>query len=175
MSITSGALAGISPQRVDASQHLAHAGRVGVFRQCARAGSRRDFLPRRLVRAEKSLYDTGQRLRTAVETNREEKVSRKEVTEISTGNNGALTVAAPYERDGEVVGYVDVAIQPPLKAQKPSLVLPLVVSISALAGSRCRHSARIGRVTSPWPFEMSVSPAEKSFERSRICSNEPPG
>jgi arabinogalactan oligomer/maltooligosaccharide transport system permease protein len=63
--------------------------------------------PRRLTREEKDFYDRGQRLRAAVETNRQEGIARKEEIEIRE-SRGALTLAGPLERDGEVVGVVEV-------------------------------------------------------------------
>lgn len=59
--------------------------------------------PRRLAREEKDLYDQGQRLRAAVETNRQEGVARKEELEV-TRLDAALALAAPVEIDGEVKG-----------------------------------------------------------------------
>ena len=63
--------------------------------------------PRRLSREEKDVYDRGQRLRAAVETNRQEGASRKEEIEIAGIGDGALGLAAPLTRDDEVVGTVD--------------------------------------------------------------------
>ncbi len=64
--------------------------------------------PRRLAREEKALYDRGQRLRTAVETNRQEGTARKDEIEVARTGTRALTAAAPLERDGQVVGMVEV-------------------------------------------------------------------
>ena len=67
--------------------------------------------PRRLAREEKSVYDQGQRLRAAVLTNREEGVSRKDEIEITELPSGGLSLAAPIEQDGGVVGFVQVETQ----------------------------------------------------------------
>ncbi|HEX4953481.1 MAG TPA: sugar ABC transporter permease [Thermoanaerobaculia bacterium] len=61
--------------------------------------------PRRLAREEKDLYDQGQRLRAAVETNRQEGVARKEELEV-TRLDSALALAAPVEIGGEIAGAV---------------------------------------------------------------------
>jgi arabinogalactan oligomer/maltooligosaccharide transport system permease protein len=63
--------------------------------------------PRRLTREEKPLYDRGQRLRAAVETNRQEGVARKEEIEVEAVPSGGLSLAAPVEREGAVVGLVE--------------------------------------------------------------------
>ncbi|KFA87284.1 sugar ABC transporter permease [Archangium violaceum Cb vi76] len=81
--------------------------------------------PRRLSREEKPLYDRGQRLRAAVETNREEGTARKLEVEAEALPNGGRLLSAPVEVDGSVVGLVELAT-PPLKA-------PLVPSKGALA------------------------------------------
>jgi arabinogalactan oligomer/maltooligosaccharide transport system permease protein len=71
--------------------------------------------PRRLTRDEKPLYDQGQRLRAAVETNRQEGAARKPEIEIETAANGGLALAAPLEKAGSVVGFVaaETAAMPP--------------------------------------------------------------
>ncbi|MFL5348303.1 MAG: carbohydrate ABC transporter permease [Hyalangium sp.] len=93
--------------------------------------------PRRLSREEKPLYDRGQRLRAAVETNREEgnarkpEIERAELTgseppEQAEGDKaqqqpsaakaeqptGALLFSAPVEVNGSVVGMVELATPP---------------------------------------------------------------
>src|SRR6185312_12810921 len=52
-----------------------------------------DGAPRRLKRDEKTIFDLGQRLRAAVQTNREEQVSRKNEIEIEQIDNGALRLS----------------------------------------------------------------------------------
>ena len=70
-------------------------------------------VPRRLVRAEKPLFDLGEKLRAAIETNREEKSARKEEIDVVVEENGGLLLAAPVEREQDVVGLVQVETQPP--------------------------------------------------------------
>jgi arabinogalactan oligomer/maltooligosaccharide transport system permease protein len=68
--------------------------------------------PRRLEREEKPFYDQGQRLRAAVETNVQEEVARKAEIEVEARHDGSLAVAAPLEREGEVVGTVWIETAP---------------------------------------------------------------
>ncbi|MCI0672765.1 MAG: sugar ABC transporter permease [Myxococcaceae bacterium] len=101
--------------------------------------------PRRLQRDEKPLYDQGQRLRAAVETNREESVVRKEEVEIAAQPDGSLLLAAPVELDGQVRGMVEVRTPRVVVAPSPSsgsaglaLLLPLVAffALALVLGER---------------------------------------
>ena len=64
--------------------------------------------PRRLERDEKPLYDLGQALRAAVEGNRQgaEGAARRPELGLERRAGGVLSLAAPVERGGEVVGMV---------------------------------------------------------------------
>ncbi|MFL6264235.1 MAG: carbohydrate ABC transporter permease [Thermoanaerobaculia bacterium] len=64
--------------------------------------------PRRLARDEKPLYDLGQRLRAAVEANRQgaEGAARAPEIGLERGSGGEISLAAPVERNGEVLGMV---------------------------------------------------------------------
>lgn len=67
--------------------------------------------PRRLRREEKAWFDTAERLRAAVGTNRDEKVTRDAEIEVTRAEGGdaakrSLALAAPLEEGGEVVGAV---------------------------------------------------------------------
>jgi arabinogalactan oligomer/maltooligosaccharide transport system permease protein len=66
--------------------------------------------PRRLERDEKPLYDLGQKLRAAVEGNRQgaEGAARQPEIGVERQPNGVLTLSAPVERGGEVIGMVQV-------------------------------------------------------------------
>jgi arabinogalactan oligomer/maltooligosaccharide transport system permease protein len=86
------------------------------------ADSGENAAPRRLKREEKDVYDRGQRLRAAVETNRQEGGARKDEVERERRADGSLSLAAPVEKDGEVVGLVEVRRLPPPEAPRPSLV-----------------------------------------------------
>ncbi len=67
--------------------------------------------PRRLSLDEKPLYDVGQELRAAVEANRREGRAWKPEIQMKR-QAGRLELAAPVERDGEVVGTVLVETVP---------------------------------------------------------------
>jgi arabinogalactan oligomer / maltooligosaccharide transport system permease protein len=102
--------------------------------------------PRRLVRAEKPFYDRGQRIATAVRGNREEEAARKPEIEIAPAPSGRrLSLAAPVEAEGDVVGMVEIeTAELPPEPEEPlwpyvlGVVLPLVVfGVGArLLGSR---------------------------------------
>jgi arabinogalactan oligomer/maltooligosaccharide transport system permease protein len=90
--------------------------------------------PRRLAREEKPLYDQGQRLRAAVETNRQEGGARKEEIEIAAVPGGGLALAAPVTKEGAVVGLVAVETTPVPSPPRTSWLAPLAaVLIPALA------------------------------------------
>jgi arabinogalactan oligomer/maltooligosaccharide transport system permease protein len=94
--------------------------------------------PRRLSREEKPLYDRGQRLRTAVETNREEGSARKLEVEAEALPNGGRQLSAPVEVDGAVVGLVELATPPlkePLYPSKGALALWLLLPLALCAGA----------------------------------------
>jgi arabinogalactan oligomer/maltooligosaccharide transport system permease protein len=92
--------------------------------------------PRRLARDEKALYDRAQRLRTAVETNRQEGAPRKDEIEVERLTGGALGLARPLERDGEVVGMAEIrTVGPPPPPPFPvaMVLLYLFVPLAAYA------------------------------------------
>ena len=89
--------------------------------------------PRRLAREEKPLYDQGQRLRAAVETNREEGAARKEEIEIAPSASGGLALAAPLEKEGSVVGLVAVETSPLPLAPRTGWLFPVLVLLVAVA------------------------------------------
>ena len=97
--------------------------------------------PRRLSREEKPLYDRGQRLRAAVETNREEGTSRKLEIERADPNTppanedqaaqapqekprpaqSRVLFSGPVETDGAVTGMVDLETPVPGQSERPSM------------------------------------------------------
>ena len=90
--------------------------------------------PRRLAREEKPLYDQGQRLRAAVETNHQEGGARKEEIEIAAMPGGGLALAAPVTKERAVVGLVAVETTPVPSPPRTSWLAPLAaVLIPALA------------------------------------------
>ena len=89
--------------------------------------------PRRLTREEKPLYDLGQRLRAAVETNRQEGAARKPEIETDWTPSGGLALAVPLEHEGAVAGLLTLSTPavPPPPATSP--LAPVGVAVAALA------------------------------------------
>ncbi|MCI0442278.1 sugar ABC transporter permease [bacterium] len=92
-----------------------------------------DAAPRRLKRDEKPIFDLGQRLRSAVQTNREEQVARKNEIEIQQIGNGAIRLAAPVEQDGSVTGFVMIETSPSPQPSTPAIFTPILIALIALA------------------------------------------
>jgi arabinogalactan oligomer / maltooligosaccharide transport system permease protein len=63
-------------------------------------------LPRRLTRDEKWLFDLGQELRAAADTNQAEGVFRKPQIDVSRVGAGHIRVTVPYLADGAIAGFV---------------------------------------------------------------------
>jgi arabinogalactan oligomer/maltooligosaccharide transport system permease protein len=101
-------------------------------------------LPRRLTKDEKWLFDLGQELRAAADTNRAEGVFRKPQIDVSPVGTGRIRVTVPYLADGEIAGFVQ--HEGPLEATVPPraplpwpllLVLPVALLwLAALAFNR---------------------------------------
>ena len=92
--------------------------------------------PRRLQRDEKPLFDRGQRIATAVQTNREEHGSRKaelEVELVSAEDGRRLSLAGPLEFSGAAAGTVEL-----LTARLPPAPLtgwaPYLLALAAAVG-----------------------------------------
>lgn len=85
--------------------------------------------PRRLSRDEKAFYDRGQRLRTAVETNREEGAPRKDEIEIERFADGSLSIAGPVETDGSVSGMVQIVAKPHVEIVPSNRLVPIACVI----------------------------------------------
>jgi len=91
-------------------------------------------LPRRLTSNEKWLFDLGQELRAAADTNQAEGVFRKPQVDVSRPASGRIRVTVPYLSDGAIAGFVQhelpleapAAVRPPLPFAL-LLVLPLAV------------------------------------------------
>jgi arabinogalactan oligomer/maltooligosaccharide transport system permease protein len=107
-------------------------------------------LPRRLARDEKALFDLGEQLRAAVETNRDEGRAREDEVAVAPLEGGRWSVAAPVELAGRVVGLVAAETRPapaPPRDALPAVfldlakpVLPLLVLLVV-----ARRSPRLGR------------------------------
>jgi arabinogalactan oligomer/maltooligosaccharide transport system permease protein len=89
--------------------------------------------PRRLAREEKPLYDRAQRLRAAVETNRQEGAPRKGEIEVERLEGDTLNLAGPLEKDGEVVGMVEIRTAGPPPAPTVPVATALLYLIVPLA------------------------------------------
>jgi arabinogalactan oligomer / maltooligosaccharide transport system permease protein len=85
-------------------------------------------LPRRLAREEKWLFDLGQELRAAADTNQAEGVFRKPQIDVSRVGTARVRVTVPYLADGAIAGFVQ--HERPLEAVAPArapLPWPLLV------------------------------------------------
>lgn len=101
--------------------------------------------PRRLERDEKDVYDLGQRLRAAIQENRETVAEgglpiNEEISAVEQ-EDGGLALSGPLERGEEVVGMIqirtaaDPAVRPPAPAWLPALIAWLApVAVLALLG-----------------------------------------
>jgi arabinogalactan oligomer / maltooligosaccharide transport system permease protein len=107
--------------------------------------------PRRLMRNEKWIFDTGQRLRAAVLTNREEGVSRKTELEIVPVSGGGLVLSSPIEEEGLVVGYVQAETRTrttPMKANWMAPVVAVLLPLLAFTGF-CFFVTKLWRAGTP--------------------------
>jgi arabinogalactan oligomer/maltooligosaccharide transport system permease protein len=87
-------------------------------------------MPRRMQRPEKPLYDLGQEIRADIETNVSE--GRKREDEVSVARaDGAILIAAPVEKDGSVIGFVQVKGRPEIVAvEAPSFWFALAFALA---------------------------------------------
>lgn len=137
--------------------------------------------PRQLAREEKDLYDLGQKLRAAVQSNREtgdEAGARAEEVAIERRPGGALALAGPLEAGGEVIGMVQMETTPqPPKAERawlPALsaaLAPVAALLLLALGIRERRwllapVAAILLVAALWGFagfaDRSLADAKKA-------------
>lgn len=93
----------------------------------------RGALPRRLARDEKDLFDQSQRLRNAIETNRDEGTARKEEIELEELPAGSFRLAAPFARDGETAGMVQIETAPHDLEARPSPWAPIAAVLIPIA------------------------------------------
>ncbi len=115
--------------------------------------------PRKLEREEKPLYDLGQKLRAAVEGNREtgeQAGARAEEVDVARSEDGTLVLSTPLERDGAVAGLIQLAEKPAadpahrssrpilpalLTAISPAVALFLLALLARGLGNRRRFLA----------------------------------
>jgi arabinogalactan oligomer / maltooligosaccharide transport system permease protein len=89
--------------------------------------------PRRLDLDEKPLYDMGQGIRAAIETNRQEGASRKEEISVTPGPGGRLVLGGPILRDGQMTGAIEMQSTVPAPAAASPLAPALLFLVAPLA------------------------------------------
>ncbi len=89
--------------------------------------------PRRLERDEKPLFDQAARLRAAIETNKSEGGARKEEIEAAKTPSGGLAMASPIEKDGAIVGMVQIEERPLVHRAHPNRAIALLSFASPVA------------------------------------------
>ena len=75
-------------------------------------------MPRQMQRPEKPLYDLGQEIRADIESNVSEGRKREDEVAVSRAD-GAILIAAPVEKEGAVLGFVQVKGRPEIVAVEP--------------------------------------------------------
>jgi arabinogalactan oligomer / maltooligosaccharide transport system permease protein len=112
-------------------------------------------LPRRLTRDEKWLFDLGQELRAAADTNQAEGVFRKPQIDVSRVGSGRIRVTVPYLTDGAIAGFVQ--HDRPLDAVAPAraplpwpLLVVLPVALLWLAAMALNRSGGVATGASRW-------------------------
>ena len=115
--------------------------------------------PRRLQHNEKALFDLGQSLRAAVETNRQEGVFRKKQVHIERLDPTTLRVTLPFSVADEVAGIIQVqrsvaAVPVTVALSKAVLavVIPLLIMLVLIYrwGERGRAGERARAPSRPW-------------------------
>ncbi len=89
--------------------------------------------PRRLAREEKPLFDKAARLRAAVETNRSEGRPRVDEIEVARTLAGDLGLASPIEKDGSVVGMVQMEVPAAIARVRPNRAVALLCFAAPVA------------------------------------------
>jgi arabinogalactan oligomer / maltooligosaccharide transport system permease protein len=123
-----------------------------------------EVAPRRLTREEKALFDLGQELRAAIQTNESEGVARKAQVNVERLDGSRLRVTVPYRLDGAMAGFVQLERPLPPIAFKDSVppwwwlvVLPLLAFWVAALGLRKNVTAATRDRTPPWlPFALGA-------------------
>lgn len=94
------------------------------------ATERTGELPRRLGNDEKWLFDLGQELRAAADTNQAEGIYRKPQIDVSRPGSGRVRVTVPYLSEGAIAGFVqhERPLEPVPAARSP-LPLPLLLVV----------------------------------------------
>ena len=120
------------------------------------AAERAEALPRRLTRDEKWLFDLGQELRAAADTNAAEGVFRKPQIDVSRPAPDRIRVTVPYLDEGAIAGFVqherpldvaDVVIRPPLPL---ALLLIVPLAVLWLAATRLNPAGGVAVGANRW-------------------------
>jgi len=120
------------------------------------AAERAEALPRRLTRDEKWLFDLGQELRAAADTNAAEGVFRKPQIDVSRPAPNRIRVTVPYLDAGAIAGFVqherpldvaDVVIRPPLPL---ALLLIVPLAVLWLAAARLNPAGGVAAGANRW-------------------------
>jgi arabinogalactan oligomer/maltooligosaccharide transport system permease protein len=91
-------------------------------------------LPRRLGKDEKWLFDLGQNLRAAEDTNRSEGVFRKPQIDVSRPAPGRIRISVPYVMDGAIAGFLQhEGPAPKVEAASPPVPALLAVVLPVAA------------------------------------------
>ncbi len=93
--------------------------------------------PRRLTREEKPLYDLGQKLRSSVESNREESTNKEELDVRALEGGQGVAFSSPIEKEGTIYGFVEMTRKAAGQAPSPSfltsasyVLVPVVVFLA---------------------------------------------
>jgi arabinogalactan oligomer / maltooligosaccharide transport system permease protein len=120
------------------------------------AAERAEALPRRLTRDEKWLFDLGQELRAAADTNAAEGVFRKPQIDVSRPAPDRIRVTVPYLDEGTIAGFVQherpldvaaVVIRPPVPL---ALLLIVPLAVLWLAATRLNPAGGVAAGASRW-------------------------
>jgi arabinogalactan oligomer / maltooligosaccharide transport system permease protein len=120
------------------------------------ATERAEALPRRLTRDEKWLFDLGQELRAAADTNAAEGVFRKPQIDVSRPTPDRIRVTVPYLDEGAIAGFVQherpldvsaVVIRPPLPL---SWLLIVPLAVLWLAATRLNPAGGVAAGANRW-------------------------
>jgi len=120
------------------------------------AAERAEALPRRLTRDEKWLFDLGQELRAAADTNAAEGVFRKPQIDVSRPAPDRIRVTVPYLDEGAIAGFVQherpldvsaVVVRPPLPL---SLLLIVPLAVLWLAATRLNPAGGVATGSNRW-------------------------
>jgi arabinogalactan oligomer/maltooligosaccharide transport system permease protein len=120
------------------------------------AAERAEALPRRLTRDEKWLFDLGQELRAAADTNAAEGVFRKPQIDVSRPAPDRIRVTVPYLDEGAIAGFVQherpldvaaVVIRPPVPL---ALLLIVPLAVLWLAATRLNPAGGVAAGANRW-------------------------